>query len=124
MKHAFSLLALASAASLSSPVLAASADAYPTRPIRMIIPYPPGGTSDILARMLGMRITESWKQQVIVDNRTGASGNIGLEHGARATPDGYSFVLSDIGNAVISSILFTKLSFDVLKDFSPVTIVS
>ena len=124
MKHAFSLLALASAASLAQPVLAATADAYPTRPIRMIIPYPPGGTSDILARMLGMRITESWKQQVIVDNRTGASGNIGLEHGARATPDGHSFVLSDIGNAVISSILFTKLSFDVLKDFSPVTIVS
>ena len=98
--------------------------AYPTRPIRIIIPYPPGGTSDILARLIGTKLTESWKQQVIVDNRTGASGNIGLELGARATPDGHTFVLTDIGNAIISSILFTKLPFDVLKDFAPVTTVS
>lgn len=97
---------------------------YPTRPIRVIIPYPPGGTSDILARLIGGKLTEAWKQQVIVDNRTGASGNIGLELAARATPDGYTFVLSDIGNAVISSILFTKLPFDVLKDLAPVTTVS
>lgn len=107
-----------------APAIAATADAYPSRPIRIVIPYPPGGTSDILARLIGNKLTESWKQQVIVDNRTGASGNIGLEHGARATPDGHTFVLSDIGNAVISSILFTKLPFDVLKDFAPVTTVS
>ena len=112
------------AAASGAPAYGAAADNYPTRPIRMIIPYPPGGTSDILARLIGNKITESWKQQVIVDNRTGASGNIGLEQGARATPDGHSFVLSDIGNAVISSILYTKLPFDVLKDFAPVTIVS
>ncbi|MGZ9011068.1 MAG: Bug family tripartite tricarboxylate transporter substrate binding protein [Burkholderiales bacterium] len=97
---------------------------YPARPIRIVIPYPPGGTSDILARLIGAKLTDAWKQQVIVDNRTGASGNIGLELGARATADGHTFVLSDIGNAVISSILFTKLPFDVLKDFAPVTIVS
>lgn len=103
---------------------AATTDHYPSRPIRVIIPYPPGGTSDILARLIGTKITESWKQQVIVDNRTGAAGNIGLEHAARATPDGQTFVLSDIGNAVISSILYTRLSFDILKDFAPVTIVS
>jgi tripartite-type tricarboxylate transporter receptor subunit TctC len=100
------------------------AAAFPAKPLRIIIPYPPGGTSDILARLIGNKLTESWKQQVIVDNRTGASGNIGLEHGARATPDGHNFVLSDIGNAVISSILFTKLPFDVLQDFAPVTVVS
>ena len=100
------------------------AQAYPTRPIRIIIPYPPGGTSDILARLIGNKLTESWKQQVIVDNRTGASGNIGLELTARATPDAYTFVLTDIGNAVIASILYTKLPFDVLKDFAPVTTVS
>jgi len=124
MQKALSAIALATAALLSSAASAATTDTYPARPIRVIIPYPPGGTSDILARLIGGKITESWKQQVIVDNRTGASGNIGLEHGARATPDGHSFVLSDIGNAVISSILFTKLPFNVLKDFAPVTIVS
>jgi tripartite-type tricarboxylate transporter receptor subunit TctC len=107
-----------------APASAATTDDYPTRPLRVIIPYPPGGTSDILARLIGAKLTESWKQQVIVDNRTGASGNIGLELGARATPDGHTFVLSDIGNAVIASILYTKLPFDVLKDFAPVTIVS
>jgi tripartite-type tricarboxylate transporter receptor subunit TctC len=103
---------------------AGTAQTYPARPIRVIIPYPPGGTSDILARLIGNKLTESWKQQIIVDNRTGASGNIGLELGARATPDAHTFVLSDIGNAVISSILYSKLPFDVLKDFAPVTVVS
>jgi tripartite-type tricarboxylate transporter receptor subunit TctC len=124
MQKALSAIAFATAALLPSAVPAATTDNYPARPIRVIIPYPPGGTSDILARLIGGKLTESWKQQVIVDNRTGASGNIGLEHGARATPDGHTFVLSDIGNAVISSILFTKLPFNVLKDFAPVTIVS
>jgi tripartite-type tricarboxylate transporter receptor subunit TctC len=107
-----------------APALAATADNYPNRPIRIIIPYPPGGTSDILARLIGNKLTESWKQQIIVDNRTGASGNIGLELAARGNPDGHTFLLSDIGNAVIASILYNKLPFDVLKDFAPVTIVS
>ena len=124
MKRIVPFCVLLAAAICSATAFSATTDSYPTRPIRVIIPYPPGGTSDILARLIGAKITESWKQQVIVDNRTGASGNIGLEHGARATPDGHTFVLSDIGNAVISSILFTKLPFDVLKDFAPVTIVS
>src|SRR5688572_23147590 len=121
MKRIVTLCVLLAASASAS---AATTDDYPTRPLRVIIPYPPGGTSDILARLIGAKLTESWKQQVIVDNRTGASGNIGLELGARATPDGHTFVLSDIGNAVIASILYTKLPFDVLKDFAPVTIVS
>jgi tripartite-type tricarboxylate transporter receptor subunit TctC len=121
MKRTVTLCVLLAAGASAS---AATTDDYPTRPLRVIIPYPPGGTSDILARLIGAKLTESWKQQVIVDNRTGASGNIGLELGARATPDGHTFVLSDIGNAVIASILYTKLPFDVLKDFAPVTIVS
>src|SRR5919106_7032251 len=125
--HRISLVLVASivaALPSASTFAATTQQSYPSRPIRIVIPYPPGGTSDILARLIGNKLTESWKQQVIVDNRTGASGNIGLEHGARATPDGHNFVLSDIGNAVISSILFTKLPFDVLKDFAPVTTVS
>ena len=120
----FLLLFCAEAFAATKEGASATAHAYPSRPIRIIIPYPPGGTSDILARLLGSKLTDSWKQQVIVDNRTGANGNIGLELGARATPDAHTFVLSDIGNAVSNSILYTKLSFDVLKDFAPVTIVS
>lgn len=101
-----------------------SAQQYPTKPIRIIIPYPPGGTSDILARLLGAKLTESWRQQVIVDNRTGASGNIGTELAARANPDGYTLLLTDIGNMVTASVLYTKLPFDVIGDFAPVVTVS
>ncbi|MDB5865550.1 MAG: hypothetical protein JWO70_3356 [Betaproteobacteria bacterium] len=101
-----------------------AAQQYPTKPIRFIVAYPPGGTSDILARLIGAKLTESWKQQVIVDNRTGASGNIAAELTARAAPDGYTLLLTDIGNLVITSVLFPKLPFDVLKDFAPVTTVS
>jgi tripartite-type tricarboxylate transporter receptor subunit TctC len=102
----------------------AYAQQYPTKPIRFLVAYPPGGTSDILARIIGAKLTESWKQQVIVDNRSGASGNIAAELTARAAPDGYTLLLTDVGNLVIGSILFQKLSFDVLRDFQPVTMVS
>jgi tripartite-type tricarboxylate transporter receptor subunit TctC len=102
----------------------ASAQSYPTRPIRVIIPYPPGGTSDILTRLIGVKLTESWGQQVIADNRTGASGNIGAELATRAAPDGHTLLLTDIGNLVLSSVLFSKLPFDMLKDLAPVTTVS
>jgi tripartite-type tricarboxylate transporter receptor subunit TctC len=97
--------------------------AWPTRPIRIVIPYPPGGTSDILARLLGAKVTENWGQQVIVENRTGAAGNIGAEVVARAQADGYTFLLTDIGNLSIAPSVY-KVPFDVLKDFAPVTTVS
>ena len=102
----------------------AVAQAYPAKVIRVIVPYPPGGTSDILTRLLGAKLAEAWGQQVIADNRTGAGGNIGAELTARAAPDGYTLILTDIGNLVTSSILYSKLPFDVLKDFAPVTTIS
>ncbi len=102
---------------------AAKPGAWPTRPVRFVIPYPPGGTSDILARLLGVKLTESIGQQVLVENRTGASGNIGAEVVARAQPDGYTFMLTDIGNLSIAPSVY-KVPFDLLKDFAPVTTVS
>ncbi len=102
----------------------AIAQTYPAKVIRVIVPYPPGGTSDILTRLLGAKLAEAWGQQVIADNRTGAGGNIGAELTARAAPDGYTLMLTDIGNLVTSSILYSKLPFDVLKDFAPVTTIS
>jgi tripartite-type tricarboxylate transporter receptor subunit TctC len=111
-------------AAVLGAVAPSAAQQYPTKPIRFIVAYPPGGTSDILARLIGAKLTESWKQQVIVDNRSGASGNIAAELTARAAPDGYTLLLTDIGNLVITSVLFQKLPFDVLKDFAPVTTVS
>jgi tripartite-type tricarboxylate transporter receptor subunit TctC len=115
-------IALYAAASLVA--LPAVAQTYPSKPIRVIVPFPPGGTSDILTRLIGAKLTDNWGQQVIADNRSGANGNIGAELTARAAPDGYTLMLGDIGNLVNSSILFSKLPFDILKDFAPVTIVS
>ena len=115
-------IALYAAASLVA--LPAVAQTYPSKPIRVIVPFPPGGTSDILTRLIGAKLTENWGQQVIADNRSGANGNIGAELTARAAPDGYTLMLGDIGNLVNSSILFSKLPFDILKDFAPATIVS
>ena len=103
---------------------AAVAQNYPTKPIRVIVPYPPGGTSDILTRLIGAKLSESWGQQVIADNRTGAGGNIGAELTARAAPDGYTLMLTDIGNVVSNSILYSKIPFDFQRDLAPVTTVS
>jgi tripartite-type tricarboxylate transporter receptor subunit TctC len=97
--------------------------AYPTKPLRIIIPYPPGGTSDILARLLGVKITDAWGQSVIVENRTGANGNIGAEFVARAPADGYTYLLTDIGNLSVAPNVF-KLTYDPHKDLAAVSTIS
>ena len=102
----------------------AAAQNYPVKPIRVVIPVPPGGTSDILARLIGAKIAESWGQQFIVESRPGANGNIGAELVTRAAPDGYTIILMDVGNLAISPSTFPKLPFDILRDFAPVTTVS
>jgi tripartite-type tricarboxylate transporter receptor subunit TctC len=101
----------------------APAAQFPNKPLRIIVPYPPGGTSDILSRMIGAKITENWRQTVVVENRTGANGNIGAEFVARAAADGYTYLLTDIGNLSIAPSVY-KLAFDILRDFAPVTTVS
>ena len=100
-----------------------SAATYPNRPIRIVVPFPPGGTSDILTRLIGAKVTANWGQQIIADNRTGANGNIAAEFVARSAPDGYTLMLTDLGNLSISQSLY-KLTFDVLRDFQQVTTVS
>ncbi len=102
----------------------AQAQTYPAKPVRVVVPFAPGGTSDILARLLGAKINESLGQQVLVDNRPGASGNIGTELVAKSAPDGYTLVLMDVGNLSISPSIFPKLPFDISKDLAPVTVIS
>ena len=97
---------------------------YPTKPIKIIVPYAPGGTSDILARTLGQKLSEAWGQQVIVDNKPGANGNIGADMVAKAAPDGYTVLLADIGSLAISPSVYLTLPFDPAKDFSPVGMVA
>ena len=114
------LLVLAAALSLSL----AHAQPYPAKPIRIIVPYAPGGTSDILARQIGPKLTEAWGQPVIVENKPGANGNVGADFVAKSAPDGYTLLLTDLGGLVISASVYPKLPFDPSKDFSPVVMVS
>jgi len=116
-------LALCAAVPMMNALAQSPAASYPNKPLRIIVPYPPGGTSDILARMIGAKVSENWGQTVLVENRTGANGNIGAEFVARAPADGYTYLLTDIGNLSIAPSVY-KLSFDVLRDFAPVTTVS
>jgi tripartite-type tricarboxylate transporter receptor subunit TctC len=111
-------------AAIASGATVLHAQSYPAKPIRIVVPYPPGGTSDILARLIGAKMTESWGQQVIVESRPGANGNIGAELVARSAPDGYVTMLGDIGTLAISPAIYPKLTFDPAKDFAPVTMVA
>lgn len=104
---------------------AGAADApYPVKPIRMIIANVAGGTSDILARVIGAKLTESWGQQIIVDNRPGGSGLIGNELLVKAPPDGYTLLMADFGSTTTTVLMQGKATIDLQRDYSPVTIVS
>ena len=102
----------------------AFAQGYPGKPIRLIVPYAAGGTSDILARQLGPKLTETWGQPVVVENKTGANGNVGADFVAKSTPDGYTLLLTDVGGLVISASVYPHLPFNPSKDFSPVIMVA
>lgn len=98
--------------------------AYPAKAIRIIVPYTPGGTSDILARSIGQKLNQAWGQPVVVENRAGANGNIGANMVARAAADGYTLLLADVGALAISPSVFPDLPFDPAKDFAPVVLIS
>lgn len=97
---------------------------YPNRSLRWIVPFPAGGPSDILARLIGQKLGEQWGQQVVVDNRSGAAGNIGTEIAAKAAPDGYTLLMGYVGPVAINPSLYKKLPFDTLRDFTPVTLLA
>jgi tripartite-type tricarboxylate transporter receptor subunit TctC len=99
----------------------ALAQPYPQRPIRLVIPFAPGGNADTLCRTSSQKVSESIGQQIVIDNRSGANGNIGMELVARATPDGYTIVLGYIANLAIAPSLVAKLPFDPIRDFAPIT---
>jgi tripartite-type tricarboxylate transporter receptor subunit TctC len=102
----------------------AQAEPFPGKTIRFIVPYPPGGTSDILARSLGPKLTEALGQPVVVENRPGATGNIGADYVAKSPADGYTLLLADIGSLAIAPSVFPTLPFDPVKDFAPVILVA
>jgi tripartite-type tricarboxylate transporter receptor subunit TctC len=101
----------------------ASAPAYPVKAIRIVVPFPAGGTSDILSRAIGQKLTEEWKQPVIVDNRPGAGANIGAEIVVKSPPDGYTLLLASTIHTINPS-LYRKLAYDPVKDFTPITLIA
>ena len=116
LKTAFSAVLVVS--SLAAPVLAQ--DRYPSRPIRMIVPYPPGGSTDPTARAFAAWLSEAFGQQVVVDNRPGAGATIGHGLGAKATPDGYTILLGTSGGLATGPALSSKLPYDPVKDYAPI----
>jgi len=125
MKRTAHLLLIPALLFAASTVAAAAASAdYPARPIRFIAPFVPGGPSDTLSRLLGQKLTESWGQTVVVDNRGSAGGIVGFELGAKAPPDGYTLLLANGAGLTINPSVFLKLPYDPARDFQPITQVT
>lgn len=126
MKKIVALLTTACLGVLGSGLASAqdAAAGYPKKPIRIVVPFPAGGTSDVLARMVGQKLNEAWGQPVIVENRSGANGNIGADLVAKAEADGYTLLLMDVGNLAISPSLYPKLPFSPTANLAPVTMLA
>lgn len=116
-----STLGLLAAAAMSTPALA---QAWPSKPLRIIVPYPPGGSSDIIARAISQPLSEALKQPVIIENRPGANGNLGADAVAKSAPDGHTLLLCDTGALAISPSVYTKLPFNPSKDLTGVTMLA
>jgi len=111
-------------AGLLLPLAANAQGTWPTKPVRIIVPYAAGGVADLLPRIVGEKLAQKWGQPVVIENKAGASGNIGMAEGARAEPDGYTLVLAPTGNLTVNPTLFPKLPFDTQHDFTAVTLLA
>ncbi len=116
-------LSLAATLAISTPH-AAAADAYPARPVRFVVAFPPGGGTDIIARSIAQKLSGRLAQQVVVDNRPGAGGNIGTDIVAKAAPDGYTMLMGSAGPLAINASLFASMPFDPVRDLAPVTLAA
>src|SRR6201992_3310970 len=121
MRHRLGFLII-SFASLSFPPSAA--EIFPDRPIHIVVPFPAGGSNDVVARFLGQKLSEICGQSVIIDNRAGANGNIGAEYVARSAPDGYTLLLTAPGPLAVNQALYKDLGFDPTRDFAPIALAA
>jgi tripartite-type tricarboxylate transporter receptor subunit TctC len=123
--HRRVLMAFATATALAA-IAPVHAQSWPTKPVRIVVPFPAGGTTDIVARSLGAELQKMWGQSVVIDNRPGAGGNIGADAVAKSAPDGYTVLMGTVGTHAINHSLFTqngqKMPFDPVKDFVPITL--
>lgn len=123
MKSTMRSACLALAAALFASTFA-FAQSYPAKPVRFVVPFPPGGPADILARTIGQHLADRWGQQVVIDNRAGAGGNIGSDIVAKAPPDGYTLLLGFVGTHAINPSLYSKMPYDNVRDFEPVSLIA
>ena len=124
--HRWSIAALvfAFAAAASCAPAVAIAQVYPSKPIRLVVPFPPGGSLDVVARAIGQKLTEAWGQPVVIDNRPGAGGNIGADLVAKSAADGYTILEGALSTHAVNVSLYSKLPYDPVKDFAPITLVA
>src|ERR1700682_1254831 len=106
------------------PAAASAQDAYPTKPIRLVVPFPPAGGTDVLSRAVAQSISSNTKWLIVIDNKPGAGGNIGLETAAKSPPDGYTIAMGQTANLAVNPALYSSMPFDPLKDFAPIAMIS
>ncbi|MET0962978.1 MAG: tripartite tricarboxylate transporter substrate binding protein [Noviherbaspirillum sp.] len=124
LKRLMPALAIAAAFCAAQPALAQTATAYPNKPIHIVVTFTSGGAPDILARLIGEKLSAAWGQSVIVDNKPGAGGNIGSDFVAKAAPDGYNVVVGTVGTHSINGALYQNMPYDMVKDFTPITLLA
>jgi tripartite-type tricarboxylate transporter receptor subunit TctC len=118
------LLLAALAACLAASAGALAQASYPDHAVRIIVPFPPGGPADALARIVGEGLSATFGKPFVVENKAGAGGNIGMEQGARAAPDGYTLILAPVGNLTVAPALYSTLPYDPTRDFAPITVLA
>ena len=119
-----SLTLAIAALALMLPFVSIAQTAYPNKPVRILVPFPPGGPADALARIVGDKLGQALGQPFVIENKPGAGGNIGMEQGAKAAPDGYTLTLAPTGNLTIAPSLYAKLPYDPAKDYAPITVIA
>jgi tripartite-type tricarboxylate transporter receptor subunit TctC len=124
MRHLLSRLLAAALITVSLAPSLALAQAYPAKPIRLVVPFPPGGSLDVIARAIGQKLSEAWGQPVVIDNRPGAGGNIGADLVAKSTPDGYTILEGALSTHAVNVSLYSRMPYDPIKDFAPITLVA
>ena len=118
------LVALLLAAAALAAAAVAGAQAYPSRPVKLVVPFPPGGSLDITGRLIAQRLTDMWGQAVVVENKPGAGGNIGADFVAKAAPDGYTILLGALSTHAVNPNLYAKMPYDAVRDFAPITLIA
>ena len=112
------------AAAVALPVAAQAPAPFPDRPVKLVVPFPPGGPLDIIGRAIAQKLTDAWGQSVVVDNKPGAGGNIGADVVAKSPPDGYTVVMGALSTHAVNPSLYAKMPYDAVKDFAPITLVA